>query len=221
VPATRRSALTAAGLLLLTGCGGLPAASAQGIAGNNLVTEMVAQLTASADLTYTAAYQLPGGRSGTLTQAQKPLRQGYDHPGGRLVLTEDAVIDCRSKACTLTRPTATGLLPPALTTVQSSGLVPPAVVIQLLNAAALDQAITVLPRDTTIAGHHATCLDLTGIDDAAARDFSTCVTNDGVLGSFEGTISGTSADMTMTEYEPAARYTSFTPPPGATTTDRR
>ena len=42
-----------------------------------------------------------------------------------------------------------------------------------------------------------------------------------VLGSFKGTISGTATDMTMTEYDPAARYTAFTPPPGAVTRDRR
>lgn len=203
------------GLLLLSACGDLDAASAQGIAGNDLVTEMVAQLNASAKLTYTAAYRLSGGATATVTQAQKPLRQGYDYPGGRLVITEDAVTDCRAKACTVTNPPATGALPPAVATVQTSGMVPPPIVVQLLDAAVLGQAVTISSRDTTIAGHHATCLDLTGIDNAAARDFSTCVTNDGVLGSFKGTLSGTATDLTMTEYEPAARYTAFTPPAGA------
>ena len=220
MPATRLlRSLT--GLLLLSGCGDLDAASAQGIAGNDLVAEMVTQLNTSAALTYTAAYHLAGGVTATLTQAQKPLRQGYDYPGGRLVVTEDAVTDCRAKACTLTTPPTTGALPPGLTAVQSAGMVPPPTVVQLLDAAALDQAVTIKSRDTTIAGHHATCLDLTGIDKAAARDFSACVTNDGVLGSFKGTISGTATDMTMTEYDPAARYTAFTPPPGAVTRDRR
>ncbi|MEV6637586.1 hypothetical protein AB0M54_43335 [Actinoplanes sp. NPDC051470] len=219
MPAIRR-ALPAllAGWLLLTGCGDLPAASAQGLAGNDLVGAMVTQLTASAGLTYTAGYHLAGGTTATFTQAQKPLRQGYDYPGGRLVVSSSEVTDCRGAsrpACTLTSPPATGSLPPALSAVQSTGLVPPPVVIKLLNTAALDQNVTIAPRDTTIAGHHATCLDLTGIDNAAARDLGVCVTNDGVLGSFKGMIAGRQADMTMTEYDPTARYTAFTPPPGA------
>ncbi|MFG1609864.1 hypothetical protein [Actinoplanes sp. NPDC049265] len=216
MPAARRVAL--AGLLLLAGCGDLPAASAQGIAGNDLVAEMVTQLDASATLTYTAGYHLAGGATATVTQAQKPLRQGYDYPGGRLVQTTASVTDCRAKACTLTGPPPAGALPPALDAVRAAGLVPTPVVRQLLNAAALDQAVTVASRDTTIAGHHATCLDLTGVDNAPARDFSTCVTNDGVLGSFRGTVSGTAIDMTMTEYDPSASYSAFTPPPGATVT---
>lgn len=224
--ATRRRAIL--GLLcvfgLVTGCGDLDAASAQGIARNDLVSEMAGRLSASGSLSYTAGYHLAGGGKATVAQAQRPLRIGYEYPGGRLVVTGTAVTDCRGTtkpACTVTDPPAGGVQPPAVADVQRAGLVPPPVVLDLLNAAALDTAVTVTSRDTTIAGHHATCLDLAGVDDAAAGTFSTCVTNDGVLGSFRGTVRGVDVDMTMTEYDPAARYAAFAPPPGATTTDRR
>lgn len=176
MPATRSRVI--AGLLsafaLLTACGDLDAASAQGITRNDLVAEMIAQLSASGTMSYSAGYQLAGGRTGTVTQSQKPPRIAYEHAGGR---------------------------PETVTEVREAGMIPAATVLGLLDAAALDQTVSVTARDTTIAGQHATCLDLAGVDEAAASAFSTCVTSDGVLGSFRGTVSGSPIDMTMTTYE--------------------
>jgi len=73
-------------------------------------------------------------------------------------------------------------------------------VVALLNAAVLDATVTVDPRDTTIAGHHATCVDLSGLQDRRTSRFDMCLTNDGVLGSFTGTLDGQAIDMAMTEY---------------------
>ena len=64
VPGARRRVLPglAAAVLLLGGCGDLDdSAAAQGISQSDLVSELAAQLTRSATLTYAAGYQLAGG----------------------------------------------------------------------------------------------------------------------------------------------------------------
>jgi hypothetical protein len=217
----------AAVVLLLGGCGELDdAASAQGIARNDLVSELAARLTGSAALTYTAGYQLAGGGTATVSQTQDPPRSAYAYPGGRVLVTEQAVIQCRGTAkptCTMTAPPKPGAAPPAtvFAGAQRTGMVAPATVLALLNAAALDPAVTLEPRDTTIAGHHATCVELSGLDDDRSRAFATCVTSDGVLGSFTGTVDGEAIDIAMTQFESRARGDAFDPPVGATIVDRR
>jgi len=226
VPAARSRAAAGllTGLLPLTGRGDLEeAASAKGIASNNLVSQMVAQLSASSTLTYTAAYHLAGGGDATVTQAQNPPRTSFEYPTGRLLVTDEAITACRAKTCTVTTPPRGGTRLPAETfaAARQTGMIAPATVIALLDAASLDTAVTVTPHDTTLAGHHATCLDLAGVDDATARNFSVCVTSDGVLGTFVGTVSGAEIDMTMTRYDSVAQAGAFTPPPGAKITDKR
>ena len=229
VPGPRRRVLPglAAAVLLLAGCGDLDeAASAQGIASGDLVSELAAQLTGSATLTYAAGYQLAGGGTATVSQAQDPPRSAYAYPGGRVLVTEQAVTECRGArrpTCTVTAPPQDGATPPAavFAGAQRTGMVAPATVLSLLNAAALDPGVILVPRDTTIAGHHATCLDLSGLDDDRTRAFTTCVTNDGVLGSFTGVVDGRSIDVAMTEYESRVRGDAFDTPAGATVVDRR
>jgi hypothetical protein len=229
VLAARRRALPglAAAVLLLGGCGDLDdSAAAQGITQSDLVSELAGQLTRSATLTYAAGYQLAGGGTATVSQAQNPARAAYAYPGGRVLVTEQAVTECRGtgrQTCTMTAPPDPGAAPPArvFAGAQRTGMVAPATVLALLNAAALDPTVTLKPRDTTIAGHHATCVELSGLDDDRARAFTTCVTNDGVLGSFTGTVDGETIDVAMTQFESRVRGDAFNPPPGATIVDRR
>jgi hypothetical protein len=206
--------------LLLGGCGDLDAAaSAQGIARNDLVSELATQLSGSATATYTAGYHLAGGGRATVVQAQNPSRTSFDYPGGRLLVSDHAVTQCRGgprPTCTVTAPPAGGALPAeTYNGAERTGLVTPATVLALLNAAALDAAVTVQQRDTTIASHHATCVDLTGVKHERSRSFSTCVTNDGVLGSFTGTLDGRPLDMVMTAYSAKHTTDAFDLPSGA------
>jgi hypothetical protein len=217
----------AAAVLLLGGCGDFDdAASAQGIAGNDLVSELAAQLTVSETLTYLAGYRLAGGATAKVAQDQNPSRAAYDYPGGRVLVSADAVTLCqgaRKPTCTLTAAPEAGGTPSAtvFAAAEQTGMVAPATVLALLNAAALSPDIIVKPRDTTIAGHHATCVDLNGVDDKRSRAFATCVTNDGVLGSFTGTLDGKPVDVAMTEFSPRVAAHDFAPPTGASTVDRR
>jgi hypothetical protein len=210
--------------LPLGGCGDLAnPAVAQGVTRNDLVAGLAAQLSGAAELTYTATYQLAGGRTGTVTRGQSPARTMYRYPGGAVLLTEDATATCTRSSCVLTAPPVAAAAPSAaaLATVQKAGLVPPSAVAALLTAAALDTDMAVEQHDTTVAGRHATCVDLDGVDNAAASKFSTCITDDGVLGSFSGVLNGKDADVAMTEYTDRLSGDAFDTPPGAKIIDRR
>lgn len=212
-----------AAVLLLGGCGDFDdAASAQGIASNDLVSELAAQLSSSDTLTYIAGYRLAGGATASVAQDQHPSRAVYEYPGGRVLISTEAVTLCQGARCTLTAPDAGGSPPSTMfADAEKTGMVAPATVLALLNAAALSPQVTVTPRDTTIAGHHATCLDLTGVDHERSRAFATCITNDGVLGSFTGTLNGKPMDLAMTNFSSRVAADAFQPPAGATTVDRR
>jgi hypothetical protein len=198
----------------------------QGLTRNDLVADLAAQMTAAADLTYQADYQLSGGEKATVAQTQKPARTAYVYPGGLVIVTADATTQCRTAkttTCTLTAPATPASPPPAkvFEGAGETGLVTPATVLALLNAAVLDNDVEVEQHDTTIAGRHATCVQLNGVDEAAARDFRTCITNEGVLGSFNGILNQTRMDVAMTHYSEQVQEKTFELPKSAKLVDRR
>jgi hypothetical protein len=199
----------------------------QGLTRNDLVADLAAQMSGAASLTYEASYQLSGGETATIAQAQKPARSAYVYPGGRVTVTTDATTECRTvtktTTCTMTAPATPTSPPPArvFEGAGATGMVTPATVLALLNAAVLDTDVVVDQHDTTIAGRHATCVELTGVDDAAARDFTTCITNEGVLGSFSGVLNQTRVDVAMTHYAEQVPDEMFDLPKTAKLVDRR
>jgi hypothetical protein len=219
-----RTAGLLAAAALLAACGDFDnPAAAQGVSRNDLIAALAAQLGGSESLTYTATYQLVGGATGSIAHAPDPARTAYRYPGGVLVITTAAITRCVQRSCAITAPPGpAGRLPaPLFTAAQRTGLVPPGTVLAMLNAAALDTDLTVDQHDTTIAGRHATCVALDDVDDAAAREFSTCITNDGVLGSFTGTLGGKAFDVAMTDYADRIGADAFTAPAGSVTVDHR
>ena len=229
VPSSRLR-LTAAALLVLAataGCSDLDESAAQGVSRTDLVADLAAQLSGADGRTYQATYQLPGGKTAMIAQAQKPVRSAYVYPGGKVMVTTDATTECRTTTkpatCTMTAP-ATPTSPPPPTVFRgadASGMVTPATVQDLLDKAVLDPDVGIKQHDTTIAGRHATCVELLGVDDAAARDFSTCITNEGVLGSFSGRLNQTNVDVAMTHYADQVPADAFRVPAAAKVIDRR
>jgi microcystin-dependent protein len=199
----------------------------QGITRKDLVTDLAIQLGRSTSLTYSATYQLTGGATATVVQAQQPARSALLYAGGRVTVTAEATTECRTTtkglACTMTAPPAP-TSPPSATLFAAAGrhgVVSPTAVLNLLNAAALDADVPVAQRDTTIAGRHATCVEVGDAAAAPASHFRTCITNEGVLGSFTGLLEGEDVDVAMTAFENSADGSVFDPPPTATVTDRR
>jgi hypothetical protein len=208
------------------GCGTIGEAQ-QVIDRARLVNDLAARLDHASQLTYTAEYQLPGGASATIAQAQHPLRTAYTYPNGKLVVTPEATTDCRSEAsattCTLTPPESPSPDPAIalLDTVGSAGVVAPTLVVGLLTAAALDNNAVISQHDTTIAGEHATCVDVSGVDNAAASNFTACITAEGLLGSFKGTVQGVSVEISITRLSDIVGADAFDMPASAKTVDKR
>ncbi len=213
-------AAATAALLGATGCTGLDEANAAGITHDDLVSEMAAQLSKVTGLTYTATYQLTGGDTATVSQAQKPTRTAYRFPGGRLIETATGTIRCTGDepavTCTETDPT-----PATATPLAGTALITPEAALAMLNTAALDQNVTATPHDTTIAGRHATCLSLSQVDGTPTAEFSVCITNEGALGSFTATIAGQRIDQALTAYAEKADAAAFLLPSTAKLTDKR
>jgi hypothetical protein len=198
-------------------------AAAQGLTRSDLVAQIAGQLGGSASSTYAATYQLAGGRTATIAQAQNPARSAYRYPGGQMLVTPAATTQCMRKICTMISPPTPTTPPPAalFANAEKAGLAVPAAVQSLLSAARLDQDMIVDQHDTTVAGRHATCLNLRNVDKAETGAFSTCITSDGVVGTFTGTLSGTRIDIALTDYADRAPRNAFTPPAAATMLDRR
>lgn len=227
LPTTAASRVLVASLLALitlAGCGDLEQAAAAGSSRDDLASDLADQLGGSASLTYTATYQLAGGKTATISQAQEPTRSAYVYPGGKVIVTADAITRCEPRAkkltCTMTAPTSPA---PAAVFVGAgkSGMALPESVLSLLNSASLDADKTVKQHDTTIAGHHASCVELADVDEVAGGKFTACVTSEGVLGSFTGTADGTFEDVAMTRYTDKVEADAFEPSPEATLVDHR
>jgi len=217
---SRRRVAAAVGLMVIfatAGCGSF--AEAQQVIGRaDLVNELSARLSAAEQLTYSADYQLPGGQSAAIARAQEPARSAYTYPGGKLIVTPEATTECRADACRRSAPPSPSANPLAslFSDPGTHGLIPPSVVVGLLTAAALDADAVIAQNDTTVAGQHATCVDVNAVENAPASAFKACITTTGVLGSFSGVVNGSQIELALTQYrdtvdDPGA----FAIPPGA------
>ncbi|MEV0896225.1 hypothetical protein [Actinoplanes sp. NPDC049802] len=222
VPAGSRLAgsLLVLGLLGASGCTGIDPAGAAGVAGADLVSEVADRLAGAGGQSWTATYRLAGGEAARITRSQEPARVAYAYPSGRLIRTPDALTRCadagEETVCTATDPRGTAdELPP------TAGLVTPDTVLTLLNAAAIDPDLAVRTRETTIAERTASCLQLGGVDHVATPDFDVCVTVEGAIAGFTGTVAGAPVEMVLTDYQPHAGEFDFVMPAGARFVDHR
>jgi hypothetical protein len=210
----------------LAGCGSIGDAQ-QVIDRSRLVNDLASRLDHASELTYTAEYQLPGGEHASIAQAQDPVRVAYTYSGGKYATTKDATIDCGTTStgltCTLTAPPARIAGPP--TDLQhrmiEHGLAPPANVVGLLTAASLSSNAVIQQHDTTIAGEHATCVEVSGVENSDASQFDACITATGVLGSFKGAIGGKAMEVSLIRYLPSVAENAFDPPADAKIVDQR
>ncbi|MGC4804389.1 hypothetical protein [Micromonospora sp. DT233] len=208
--------------LSVTGCQTLDDAG-RAIGRADLVNDLATRLDRALELTYSADYQLTGGRAAAIVQAQKPARSAYTWPGGKLTVTTEATTRCDTggakTVCTLLAPPVVTAKPSValFTEAKKHGLITPPVVVGLLTEAALDPQAVIEQSDTTLAGHHATCVDVR----RSTGDFTACVTSEGVLGSFAGRLDGAAMELALTSYTDTVDGASFEVPAGAGIVDRR
>lgn len=194
---------------------------------DRMLEDMSRQLERGTQLRYRADYQLVGGYRATVAQQVSPLRTAYGYPGGMLIVSEKDRTVCdlaaRPPRCEIRTLSVTSSGPPVgYAEPVKKGLVTGPMVADLLRLAALQPATTVKPHDTTTAGFPASCLEVFGLSDAPAANFTVCVTLDGVLASFNGMISGVNADLALVKLElrqPTAAELSV--PGGANVVDLR
>jgi hypothetical protein len=226
MPRARLIPLVLVGVTLgaaLAGCGD----AGQVLDRADLVNDLASRLDASRELTYSAEYRLPNGRTAMITQARSPLRSAYVYPDGKLTVTDEAMTDCQrsggTTTCTLTAPPTPNDEPAvaAFRDAGAHGLIAPTVVISLLTSASLDPDATIEQSGTTIAGRPATCLRVRGLREDAASAFDACITTDGVLGSFSGVVDGSEVDIALTRYRDQADPDAFALPTGAKIVDKR
>ncbi|WP_341719055.1 hypothetical protein QQG74_04650 [Micromonospora sp. FIMYZ51] len=218
----RTLAASAAVLLTVTGCQALDdAGRAMGRA--DIVNDLAARMDRALESTYSAEYQLPGGQTATISQAQDPARSSYAWPGGKLTVTDEATTRCgvqdRRTVCTLEAPPAPNSKPSVVVfaAAEQEGLVTPPMVMGLLTTAALDPGAVITQSETTVAGLHATCVDIR----QSADSFSACVTGEGTLGSFTGQLDGEPVELALSRYQEQVDGSAFELPPGADVVDRR
>jgi hypothetical protein len=218
----RALALSVVASLSVTGCQALDDAG-RAVGRSELVNDLAARLDRALELTYSADYQLPGGRTASIAQAQDPDRSAYTWPGGRLTVTTEATARCETggakTVCTLLAPPPPNARPSVelFTEAKRRGLVTPPVVVGLLTQAALDPDAEIRQSDTTLAGRLATCVEV----HRAGDDFTACVTNEGVLGSFTGELDGKPTELALSRYADTVDGASFELPAGAGVVDRR
>jgi hypothetical protein len=215
-------------VIALAGAGCSTLDSAQRVINRaNLVNDLANRLSRSSDLIYAADYQLAGGQTASVAQTQSPQRTAYAYSGGKLIVTTEAITDCRragsTMTCTLTTPPSP-LNDPTTTAfadAQAKGLVTPTLVVGLLTAAALDAGAVISQYDSTIAGQHSTCVKVSNVQNAAASAFDACITTDGVLGSFSGVVNSAPIEVSMITYADDTPAGAFDLPAGAKVVDHR
>ncbi|MEH1167608.1 hypothetical protein V6V47_19705 [Micromonospora sp. CPCC 205539] len=218
----RMLAVSVIASLTVTGCQSFEDAG-RAMGRSDLVNDLAARLDRALELTYSADYQLPDAQSAAIVQAQDPVRSAYTYPGGRLTVTPDATTRCTATdgrtVCTLVPPPTPGSKPTValFNEANQQGLVTPPVVVGMLTAAALDPAAEIKQSDTTVAGHHAACVEV----QRSEGDFTACVTTEGVLGSFTGSVDGEPVEVALSRYSDSVPSSAFDVPAGASVVDNR
>ncbi|HEX6681800.1 MAG TPA: hypothetical protein VF062_03355 [Candidatus Limnocylindrales bacterium] len=195
-----RAAVPLAWLLLvslLTGCQVIDDATAP-IDRDRLVEDMTKQLQRGSQVRYQAEYQLAGGQEALVAQQVTPSRTVYEYPGGLLIVGEDEQTTCDvSIAPVKCQISAKNGQLTAYAEATKKGLVTAPVVNDLLRVTTLQPSSTVKGHDTTIAGLQASCLEVLGLTETITGNFTACVTADGVLASFTGTVEGINVDQAL------------------------
>jgi len=187
---------------------------------SRLITDLADRLEQSESMTYTATYELPDGHTGTVSRAQSPPRIALEYPGGKVVADNREATSCApaqdpahgAMVCTV-RPESSVPVE-LLEAASAAGLPAPASIWFLLTGASTEPNVAVDRRDTTLVGRHATCVSVSGM--TSTPPFEVCVTSDGVLGSFTGTVGGHPVRLTLTRFRTDVDATAFDPPAGAT-----
>lgn len=232
---SRRTAVLTAvvlGAVTVLGCG---VGSAKTVAPTALVLGGLAdRLGEGRRLAHTATYDVTGGEPVTLVR--RPPRAAFLTGRGRFVFTADRLISCTADTCRRAPnrtpgPNSAALgqdsaAPALVAEVTGRGFATPEEVLALVAAAALVPGARAQLSSGTIAGQDAQCAAVSGLDSASATgqpalgDFALCVTTEGVLASFRGTLGdGRHAEIKLARLDRTTDEAAFGVPAGARVLD--
>jgi hypothetical protein len=197
-----------------------------------VLSDFADRLGKASQLTYTADYQVTGGS--TVTLVQQPPNSAFLTKSGRFIVTSDFIYLCGTTngatTCQKAPHQSSGVnagdggLVEGIT---GRGFITPEMAVGLIAAAAFAPGASVSQSEKIIAGEHSLCATATGLDSAASpgasgapRDFTVCLTDEGILSSFSGTdTSGQTVEIQLTRYSAEVDQAAFAPPAGATVTN--
>jgi hypothetical protein len=209
-----------------------------------VLTDFADRLGKAGALTYSAEYRVTGADDrGTVTEqppvtlVQQPPNAAFITESGRFILTREFVYVCDTDkdavTCNKSPNRATGLRAAdagLIAGVAGPAFVTPEVALGLIVAAAFMPGAKVSQSERTIAGQESLCAEVTNLHPAgsapggteapggpeAPRDFAVCVTDEGVLASFSGSLrSGQAASVELISFTAEADPAAFAPPDGA------
>jgi hypothetical protein len=233
-PRTSRVLVVAAATLLAAtslGCGLI--SKAKDIANTaQVLGEFSDRLGKSATLTYTAEYRVTDGDNVTLVQ--EPPNAAFFGKSGSFIFTREFMYVCGTEkgktSCQRTPNNAqdVGAADAGVVAgITGPGFVTPELALGLIAAAAFVPGAKVETSDRTIAGEKSLCAKASGLeaaatpgDEDAPKDFTVCVTEQGILASFSGTTAkNEKAEIEMVKYSTTADATRLAPPAGAEIVD--
>jgi hypothetical protein len=195
------------------------------------------RLGKAAALTYTAEYKVSGedqnGKAKaepTVRLVQQPPNAAFITDDGRFIFTSDFTYLCSTEKGAMTcqktpnsSPDVSAADAGLITGVAGPFFVTPEIALGLIAAAAFVPDAKVTQTEKSVAGQKSLCAEVTNLEKAATKDdkdalhdFSVCVTEDGVLASFSGSLqNGESAKVELVSFSAEADKAAFAPPKGA------
>ena len=184
------------------------------------------RLGGARQLTYTAKYKIVGGEGGSVTLVQSPPNSAIVNGPDRMIFTPEHLTICDHNQCQQAPNTAPTPDATLVAGVAGAGFVTPELALGLVAAAALVPGSDVRTSERRIAGQDSLCADVTGLKDPDGgtgeqlTDFSVCVTEAGVLASFNGKLgTGERGAIELTGYSEQVDRKMFAPPAGARVVD--
>jgi hypothetical protein len=212
--AARRMGMASMLVAVLSGCD-TPAGAGQPNGGHELINDVAARLAGADATSYTATYALGNGSSATVAHDGARTRTAYAYPTGMILVDGTRTTRCDRTARPLTCTVTTGAGVPAEIDrqLEIGGLIRPETVIDMLTVASLDANAIVSESNTTIVGGAATCIRVSG--SSAVGTFTTCVTDAGLLGSFDGEATGGHVHVELDIVAGTVANSAFDTPAGA------
>ena len=210
-----RAAAVLCSLTVIAGC--TTAADAGSSFGDSeLINDVAGRLATAAAESYTATYSLIDNSRVSVAHTHEPDMTAFRSSTAMILVLPDSATTCKIagtvSGCTTTAgDTSETALPATIDrTIEADGMIRPETVINKLTETALNADAILSENDRTVAGTAETCVSITGVP--KVDRFTACVTTDGLLGAFTGTVDGVSVAEQLVQFTLTATPEAFALP---------